>query len=554
MLPTLQSRCRGFTALPLFAWILSGCGLGAGEAQEFRGGFGTTTTGVFTSDAGDEDVSDEVGGFIFPEDFGGSGGGGGPGPGPTVEIPPNACVPLSLLDERRSLIETNSALLAPFSLRRAFERVAINGGLTPGADTTHDLLIDHSNDAASAFVDAAGHCDDELTDGSPSLNGFPLTCPRIEGQQIGNLDNWFPIAMVNRLDLAPADGAHCGEQRMIYANNSQGRMFIILEAQIPNPNPGCGVAACRPIAEMWAGLSDIDDVAQRRQILGSAFFGTHPALSAAGFPPFMRAQHMSFGTGQLRTNNFDQFPWDLKEFKLVAGPGGRVVPEQVAVAANPFGPLLNDAFAHPLGPACRTAFIDAIEGLVTDDVSLMALDMPAQCLAAESLDEFDNLYDFQISLGSQTFRDEIEARAALLGNPLTAEQVGARAAFAGSCIGCHQQQVGADLGNGIVGPFSQGFVHVDELFTQSCGASGGQCFAISGALDDHFLPTRHQAVLDVLAGCPDACGAAAPAPFAGALTMPSTSQSLAERRALDIQARASHSKFTITGRPTAAVH
>ncbi len=553
MFPTsLASLCSALSAAGLLAVCAGGCGLEAAAEIDFRGGFPTTSTtsgASATSDGGDFGEESDVGGFIFEPDFG-----GGPGPGTTVEVPPNACVPLSLLDERRSLIETNTELLAPFGLRRALDRIAINGGLASAPTSTHDMLIDASNDTASAALANVPHCDDVLTDGSPSLNGFPLQCPRIEGQQIGNIDEWFPIAMVNRLDLAPADGAHCGEQRIIYANNSQGRMFIILEAQIPNPSPECGVAACRPIAQMWAELSEIDSVATRRQILGRAFFSEHAPLAAAGFPPFMRAQHMSFGTGQLRTNNFDQFPWDLKEFKLIEGPGSRLVAEQVPVTSNPFGPLLNDSFAHPLGAMCRAAFIDAIDGLVTDDLSLMGLDMPAECLAAESLDEFDNLYDFQIGLGSQAFRDAIEARAAQLGNPLTAAQVGARAGFAGSCIGCHQQQVGADLGNGITGPFSQGFVHVDEFSTQSCGQTGGQCFAISAALEDHFLPSRHQVVLDLLAGCPDACGAAPP-PFAGMLlNMPSSAQSLAELRAIDSKARAAHSQVTIGGRPTAAVH
>ena len=57
--------------------------------------------------------------------------------------------------------------------------------------------------------------------------------------------------------LFPQLGAHCGQQRLIFTNNvpiGNGRMFMILEAQIPNPHPECGVAACRsmPRRRTWS--------------------------------------------------------------------------------------------------------------------------------------------------------------------------------------------------------------------------------------------------------------------------------------------------------------
>jgi len=527
-------------------------------------GGGVSLSGPSESSKGDDGQDDAV--FIVPPllDLGGggetdSGGDSDTGAetedtGGVVVPPPDACVPLTPLDERRSLIETNLEALAEVGLARTLDRIAVNAGLPSTPDTTHDLLIDHANDMASTHFPliATGHCDDELTDGVPSLNGFPVECPRIEGEQVGNLREWVPIAAVNRLDLAAADGSHCGEQRLIFASNEQARMFIIFEAQIPNPDLACGAAACRPIAEFWAEQSEIDDAEERGHRLELAFFGGEPGLIAAGFPPFMSAGHMTFGTGQVRTNNFDQFPWTLKEFKLVEGPSGRLVPDQVPVSANPFGPLLDDGNPHPLGPTCRAAFIDAIDGLVTDDVNLMALDMPPECLAGESHDDIEDLYDLQISQGSQAFRNAIENRAADLGANLSAQQIGARAAFAGSCIGCHQQQVGANLGQGVTAPFSSGFVHVDEQFTESCGPSGGQCFAISPALEDVFLPFRHQVLLDVLAGCPDACETGAPA--AATMMMPSLSWGRAALEELEATAAGSGGGLTIGGRPLAAAH
>ncbi len=96
-------------------------------------------------------------------------------------------------------------------------------------------------------------------DGFGALNGHPLECPRIEAQQIDNIDEWFPISISNRFDLAPADGANCGQQRIVLANNVQGRMFAIFEAQIPNPHPECGLEACRPLVEFWADLDDVEN-------------------------------------------------------------------------------------------------------------------------------------------------------------------------------------------------------------------------------------------------------------------------------------------------------
>lgn len=549
---------RRILALRCFCVIfafLPACGSAPEEAPGWRGGFGSSTgfTGSEASDGGfiGEPLFDVAGGS------GGSGSGGsGSGGGLEVEVPPDACVPLELLDPRRSLIETNEQVLAPFALRRVLDRIAVNGGMLSEPWSTHDLLIDTANDTASAHLLGMEHCNDQLTDGLPSLNGFPVQCPRAEGGQIGNLDLWQPIALVNRIDLAPADGSHCGEQRMIFANDSQDRMFIIFEAQIPNPDPACGSAACRPIAEFWAEHSTIVDTEQRSLRLRQAFFGSFPALTAAGFPPFMRAHHMTFGTGQVRTNNFDQFPWDLKELKLVEGPGGRLAVQRVPVASNLFGPLLDDGFAHPQGPACRVAFLDALGGLLVDDVNLMALDVPPECLAGESLDELDNLYDFQISLGSQAFRDEIEAELSAFGSDLTIDQVAARAAFAGSCIGCHQQQVGADLGHGVTAPSSAGlgFVHVDEQSIESCGPGGGDCFTISPALQNVFLPFRHQVMLDLLAECPEACGGAPRMAERGGLRLPSATLGRTALSQLDRTARAGRSRETIGGRPLAAVH
>lgn len=337
-----------------------------------------------------------------------------------------------------------------------------------------------------------------------AIDGYPLQCPRIEANQIDNIDAWFPISISNRFDHAPEDGANCGQQRIVFANNSQNRMFMIFEAVIPNPNPGCGLAACRPVVEFWARLNDVTDVDKRRKQLKKAFLTGHPKLEAGGFGPFVDARNYAFGTGQVRTNNFDQDPWTLREFKLVEHPrpGKKSLlhAAQVPVTYSPIGDHWNDALDTPLGPECRESFLVAMEGLLTDEPDAMSFPIDPMCRAAESRD--DGISDFaqQLVLGTGAFEAAIEARLDELGSPLTAIDIAQRAHFAGACIGCHEQTNGADLGNGVRAPFSAGFTHSVE-FADDCG-DGQQCFAISDALTSSFLPHRKAVMEAFLASTP----------------------------------------------------
>ncbi len=341
--------------------------------------------------------------------------------------------------------------------------------------------------------------------GFGAIDGYPLECPRVEADQIDNIDAWFPISISNRFDHAPEDGANCGQQRIVFANNAQNRMFMIFEAVIPNPNPGCGIDACRPVVEFWAKMNDITDVDARRRQLKKAFLTGHPKLEAAGFGPFIDARNFAFGTGQVRTNNFDQGPWTLREYKLVEQPrpGKKSLMHaaQVPVTYSPIGDHFNDALETPLGPECRESFLVAMEGLLTDEPDAMSFPIDPMCRAAESRD--DGVSDFaqQLVLGTGAFEAAIEARLDELGSPLTAIDIAQRAHFAGACIGCHEQSNGTDLGNGVVAPFSAGFTHSVEFFTEEC-FDGEQCFAISDALTSSFLPHRKAVMEAFLAQTP----------------------------------------------------
>jgi hypothetical protein len=414
-------------------------------------------------------------------------------------------------EARREVIETGQDALRDVTLRDTLAAALRNlGTLTSvGAEDVYHALIDSYN-AAPGVDPSLGHCDDEQTNGSPSLNGFPLACPRLEGQQFDNLDSWFPLAFVNRLDLAPSDGAHCGQQRIIFANNDpigNGRMFMIVEAQVPNPTPECGVSACRPIAELWSSLATVTDPAERGRRLSAAFLET----GVGPFGPFINAANLGPNGGQIRTNNFNDFQWTLREFHLQPEPA--LLPVQTSVAEAPNGELWNDLSPLPQGEACRASFLASIGNLQSDNLATLGFPVASECEDAESPNDFfRQAYETQLNSGSGDFSAAIDAQVA--GTGLSASDIANRARFAGSCMGCHIESSGASLGRNVFAPPSNDFVQVSEFSTEACAGGGGRCFAVSEALRTVFLPHRIDVQRNFLQSDPT-CGGVFPGVDAG---------------------------------------
>ena len=125
------------------------------------------------------------------------------------------------INPRRSLIETNRTVVEGFGLRQILRKIAENSGLNPSPVRHYQQMIDSYN--RRVVTPGAQAC-------TGTLNGFPIDCDRLEGRQLNTIDNWFVIALVNRFDLAPDNGEHCGQQRIILANNTNignGHMFIV---------------------------------------------------------------------------------------------------------------------------------------------------------------------------------------------------------------------------------------------------------------------------------------------------------------------------------------
>ncbi len=413
----------------------------------------------------------------------------------------------TLAIQRRALFDSSVLATSALSLRQVFDALGANEDFaTPGEQLFQEVIDSYATASEGRLPDAI-HCGDESVDGQPTLNGFPIECNREERNQFDNLDLFFPTAAVNRLDLAPESGAHCGQQRLIFASNAQNRMFFIFEAQVPNPTPELGLAGCQPIADFWATQAVIVDPLERAVRLSQAFLSGLPELEEQGVGPFMTATNLTVGSGQIRTNQFDSFPWTLREFKLATdGPDLTVVP--FPVAESPRGELWNDSIPTPQGEACRQAFLEAIPNLLTDP-AMMSFPIPHECKDAESRNDFSQDYREHL-LGGDPEGFQAQLASAVEGTGLNAIDVANRARFAGSCIGCHEEAGGSDLGNDVFAPFSNGFVHVDEFRIDECG-EGEQCFGLSSAVVNVFLPHRAEVLsqfvqLPTIEGCDGGSG------------------------------------------------
>jgi hypothetical protein len=409
-----------------------------------------------------------------------------------------ACqVPSDVTKPERVLLETNTDAVANVSLKDVFQALATNGGHSGDGNLLFNQIWDSYASVDQAQVMGGVHCGDETTDGVPTLNGFPIDCNRVESQHVNGIGGFFATAFVNRMDLAPANGAHCGQQRMIFASNAINRAFMILEAQIPNPSPELGIEGCLPLAQFWMNQNNEPDAKVRGDRLRQAFLqGGVKGLE--NFGPFYTAENLTVGSGQIRTNVFDSFPWTLREFKL-ALDGESLTAVAFPVAESPNGALWNEDSGLPQGEACRENFLTSLEGVVTDNMALMSFVIDPACKDSESRNDFfTEDYASQLSPG---FASQIQDKLLSLGSSLSPVDVANRARFSGSCMGCHNEASGSFLGNGVFAPFSNDFPQVVE-FSQQCGnGETGSCFAPSNALTTVFLPGR-LAVLSNLTGVP----------------------------------------------------
>lgn len=362
-------------------------------------------------------------------------------------------------------------------------------------------------DAQGVFQEAfQPHCDDD----GQTVNGFPVACRPFAGSLATTPPSTFiPVALFNRFDLAPLDGSHCGEYRIVYAFGSSA--FIIFEARLPNPRPACGVESCRPVADFWRNLSTITDPVVLGEELKSFYFTGLP-----GFRPVIHPNNYGLDAdlsepcgyggcagdsgGQIRTNDILHGAWHLDEFQLgrscLTKTSCVLFPRRVSVKTNPFADLFDPASTHPLASEFQADFVafgpDApsnVQRLAASGLNAIGMDIAPNHDAGQSEVDFFDDYTAQFGTGANPFRTAIQGELNRIGSPLTPNHIIERA-LTQSCAGCHQLSNGAPLGGGLTWPSSLGFFHVSGT---------GQ---LSSALTGTFLPHRKTVLETFLRSCP----------------------------------------------------
>lgn len=404
------------------------------------------------------------------------------------------------VDSRRSLAIHDKTILATFTLPMVMNQlVSQNGGTGFTSAQLFRQLWDTQN-AAPGMADlnavtASAHC----SDNGNTLNGFPYACRPFEGSQASptssiTLASYSAIGLFNRFDLASTDGQDCGEYRMIFAKMGGGlaRNFLIFEAVLPNPNPGLGLEGCRPVAQFWADLSSDADPASRATKLRSFYFTGLP-----GFSPVVHVNNYgnnARGSGQVRTNQFMEPLWMLREFKLqrtCPSTGCLIKFAPVTVKANPFGGLFNPSNTSAQAASFQTHFVSQVARLALNDINRFTYEVPDSFNSGQSDSQsffaVDD-YSSQLGLGPSTFRSRIQGELTRIGSTLSPDDI-VRRAMALSCAGCHQRSTsfpGSSIGGGLTWPASTDFVQGSE-FTDPTDPTR---FQISPALRNTFLPFR----------------------------------------------------------------
>jgi hypothetical protein len=442
------------------------------------------------------------------------------------------------IDIRRSLVVTEQPILDRFSFERVLSQLAGQSGV-PGL-TALGLFQQWWGTQNPASAGGPGpHCDDEVHPSYGTVhNGYPYFCrpaPSEGGQSTcdpfaaGSSCAYIPIGLFNRFDLAPEDGSHCGEHRIVFAKTSgitttNDRNLLIFEATLRNPQPQQGLKGCRPIVDFWADLSDVSELDARADALEEFYFE-----GSGNIPPVISISHFGdnpLGAGQVRTNQFIQTStgWSLREFKLLRectttpngggnGAGGgngsgsnggtttctalRFLPE--TVKNNAFGGLFEPASTYALAADFRAYLPGQVASLAGSSLTAIDIGVPNDFNTAQSqasgatADEMR--YKDRIGAAPSALRASIQAELTALGSTLTVDDIALRAQ-AMSCAGCHRLNNDVAIGGDLTWPSALGFVHVSERETETL--DGVTRYRLSPALIDHFLPHRKQIIEDFL--------------------------------------------------------
>lgn len=433
-----------------------------------------------------------------------------------------AAQPAPNVDVRRSLAITDQPVLETFTFQRVMNQIVETSGI---AGLTPLGLFQQWWDTQNptGAPGPAPHCNDELTGGNPSLNGYPYTCRDAPAEGIqASCDPftdpqspcaYIPVMLSMRFDLAPSGGSNCGEYRVVFAKvtgrtETTDRNLLIFEAALRNPHHNQGIRGCEKVVRAFADLSTEDSLTERRNRLEELYFDGY-----GEFDPIVQFSNFgdnAYGVGQVRTNQFVQpnTPriWSLREFKILTQCEGSSCTAQfvpVTNKVNPFGPLFDAASTAAQASAFQADFLGRVAGLAAPTLQEITLSTPDVYNSGQSqangTPESNYLANF--GPGPDAFRSAISAELSNLGSSLSPEDIVNRAQTM-SCAGCHRLSNDVALGGGLTWPPSLGFTHVSERDADLETADGVTRYKISTALIDALLPARKQLIEDYLNDVP----------------------------------------------------
>ncbi|RYZ02009.1 MAG: hypothetical protein EOO73_33345 [Myxococcales bacterium] len=419
------------------------------------------------------------------------------------------------VDPRKSILITDFDIVDTFSLKEVLDQLSDGHAL--------DMFRQLFATQLPAGAEGAGsgpNC-------TGTLNGWPEECPRLEGQEATrdpfadptSGESYKAITLSNRFDLAPADGANCGEYRVNFArrsgNTNRGsleRVFIAFEARLPNPKPSLGLAGCLPVVQFWRGLSSVAPAVRAARLRDFYF---------KGLPGFLPVIHKNlFGAvpgpqgGQIRLNEFlfiqtVSGDWSMREYRLVPQPSGQspsalLLPtfDDDTPARSLFNPVPADARAVRFQ---QEYFPNQVERLALQDINTMnyVAPVPDDLNTGDShltgnMTEFFSDYAPEFGPGPSPFRTLIQQKLTAIGSTLTPENIVERATTLG-CGGCHHFSQGkTTLGFPTPFPVSLGFNQVGEDLIAIPGEPGRERYQTSALLES-ALGYRAQIMRDFLA-------------------------------------------------------
>jgi len=297
----------------------------------------------------------------------------------------------------RSLVITDPDVIGGFAFQRVLQALITRAGVQQTPLQLYQQWFDTQNPKPGMVVADAPHCDDFITNGKPSFNGFVRRCPTLEGPLAVSdpftANEYRVIGVTNRFDQTPADGANCGQYRIVFTRGDANfsHIDIIFEGVLPNPNPSAGIVACKPVAQFWADLSKVDSASERRARVEQFFFDGIP-----GFAPLLTAENLNNG-GRVRNKHVNtaskggipRFYQFVVEKRCTNGSNCRLFMVPDVLENLPFGPLYDASVDTPRSAAFRDEIIRNIPTIALRDINYY-VNFPKDYLMAES-DPTDDL-------------------------------------------------------------------------------------------------------------------------------------------------------------------